>query len=69
MLSMWWVSLSKLSECRACLISARSDADALAKVNTDLISNFMDGLKHAGLTPKRFLLQTGDAPLLGSERL
>lgn len=38
---------------------SRSDADALAKVNTDLISNFMEGLKLAGLTPKRFLLQTG----------
>ena len=36
-----------------------SDADALAKVNADLISNFIEGLKLANLTPKRFLLQTG----------
>lgn len=36
-----------------------SDADALAKVNADLISNFIEGLKLASLTPKRFLLQTG----------
>ena len=36
-----------------------SDADALAKVNADLISNFIEGLKFANLTPKRFLLQTG----------
>ncbi len=35
------------------------DADALAKVNSDLISNFIEGLKIAELTPKRFLLQTG----------
>ena len=36
-----------------------SDADALAEVNTKLISNFTDGLKIAGLAPKRFMLQTG----------
>lgn len=36
-----------------------SDADALAKVNSDLISNFIEALKLANLTPKRFLLQTG----------
>ncbi|CAK1357288.1 hypotheticalsprotein [Cercospora beticola] len=36
-----------------------SDADALADINTTLISNFIEGLKLAGLTPKRFVLQTG----------
>lgn len=36
-----------------------SDADALADINTMLISNFIDGVKLAGLTPKRFVLQTG----------
>ncbi|KAL1890770.1 hypothetical protein Sste5346_008095 [Sporothrix stenoceras] len=36
-----------------------SDAEALAKINGDLIRNFLGGLKGASLTPKRFLLQTG----------
>ena len=36
-----------------------SDASALAKVNTDLISNFASALTLANLKPKRFLLQTG----------
>lgn len=36
-----------------------SDADALAKLNTDLLVNFTNGLKDAGLKPKRVLLQTG----------
>ena len=36
-----------------------SDADALAKLNTDLLVNFLTGLKDAGLKPKRVLLQTG----------
>lgn len=41
------------------VLSMWSDADALAKVNTNLISNFMEGLNHASLKPKRFVLQTG----------
>ena len=41
------------------VLSMWSDADALAKVNSDLISNFIHGLQLADLTPKRFLLQTG----------
>ena len=36
-----------------------SDADALAHVNVKLLKNFLDGLKLANLTPKRFMLQTG----------
>lgn len=36
-----------------------SDADALAKLNNDLLVNFTNGLKDAGLKPKRVLLQTG----------
>lgn len=36
-----------------------SDADALAEINTSLISNFTEGLKIADLAPKRFMLQTG----------
>ncbi|KAK5708814.1 hypothetical protein LTR17_020357 [Elasticomyces elasticus] len=36
-----------------------SNADELAKVNTALLSNLLDALKLANLTPKRVLLQTG----------
>ncbi|KIX06599.1 uncharacterized protein Z518_04575 [Rhinocladiella mackenziei CBS 650.93] len=36
-----------------------SNADELAKVNADLLANFLGGLKLAGLKPQRVLLQTG----------
>ncbi|KAI1609398.1 hypothetical protein EDD37DRAFT_640460 [Exophiala viscosa] len=36
-----------------------SDAEELTRVNGDLLENFIGGLKHAKLQPKRFLLQTG----------
>ncbi|CAK7231712.1 hypothetical protein SCUCBS95973_008011 [Sporothrix curviconia] len=36
-----------------------SDAEELAKINGDLMRNFLGGLKGASLTPRRFLLQTG----------
>ena len=36
-----------------------SDAEALAHVNTSLITNFTQALTLANLKPKRFLLQTG----------
>lgn len=36
-----------------------SNSDELVKVNSALLSNFLDALPSAGITPKRFLLQTG----------
>ncbi|KAK1073108.1 hypothetical protein LTR74_002074 [Friedmanniomyces endolithicus] len=36
-----------------------SDAEELVRVNSLLVSNFLDALKVAGITPKRFMLQTG----------
>ncbi|KAK0366932.1 hypothetical protein LTR91_002882 [Friedmanniomyces endolithicus] len=36
-----------------------SDAEELVRVNSLLISNFLDALKVASITPKRFMLQTG----------
>lgn len=36
-----------------------SNADELVKVNSALLSNFLDALPQAGIKPSRFLLQTG----------
>jgi nucleoside-diphosphate-sugar epimerase len=36
-----------------------SDADEMARVNSELVKNFLEGLKLASITPKRFMLQTG----------
>ncbi|KAL4928355.1 SDR family oxidoreductase [Aspergillus undulatus] len=36
-----------------------SDAEALTKINSTLLINFLGALNHASLHPKRFLLQTG----------
>ncbi|KAK3697271.1 hypothetical protein LTR37_017584 [Vermiconidia calcicola] len=36
-----------------------SDADEMTRVNSELIKNFLEGLKAASITPKRFMLQTG----------
>ncbi|KAK3066566.1 hypothetical protein LTR53_017034 [Teratosphaeriaceae sp. CCFEE 6253] len=36
-----------------------SDADELVRVNSSLLSNFLEGMKIAGITPRRFMLQTG----------
>ena len=36
-----------------------SNADELVKVNSALLSNFLEALPAAGIKPKRFLLQTG----------
>ncbi|TKA61401.1 hypothetical protein B0A55_11557 [Friedmanniomyces simplex] len=36
-----------------------SDAEELVRVNSLLVSNFLDALKVASITPKRFMLQTG----------
>ena len=36
-----------------------SDADEMARVNSLLLSNFLEALKAASITPKRFMLQTG----------
>ena len=36
-----------------------SDADEMARVNSELLKNFLEGLKVASITPKRFMLQTG----------
>ena len=36
-----------------------SDADEMTRVNKALLDNFLSGLSGAGITPKRFMLQTG----------
>ena len=36
-----------------------SDAAGLAKINSELLDNFLGALKLASITPKRFMLQTG----------
>ena len=36
-----------------------SDADELVRVNSLLVSNFLEAMKQASITPKRFMLQTG----------
>ncbi|KAI7550775.1 hypothetical protein KC331_g2965 [Hortaea werneckii] len=36
-----------------------SDAEELVRVNSALLSNFLDAMKIAAITPKRFMLQTG----------
>ena len=36
-----------------------SNADELVKVNSALLSNFLDALPQASIKPSRFLLQTG----------
>lgn len=36
-----------------------SNAEELVKVNSKLLDNFLNALKLAGITPKRFMLQTG----------
>ena len=36
-----------------------SKADELAQVNSDLLRNFLEAMKLAAITPKRFMLQTG----------
>jgi hypothetical protein len=36
-----------------------SDADEMVRVNSLLVSNFLDAMKLADVTPKRFMLQTG----------
>jgi nucleoside-diphosphate-sugar epimerase len=36
-----------------------SDASEMARVNTELLTNFLGGLKKADIKPKRFMLQTG----------
>lgn len=36
-----------------------SNAEELVKVNTALLSNFLDALPKAGIKPERILLQTG----------
>ncbi|KAK4561702.1 hypothetical protein LTR86_004381 [Recurvomyces mirabilis] len=36
-----------------------SNAEEMVRVNTLLLSNFLEALKHANITPKRFMLQTG----------
>ena len=36
-----------------------SDADEMARVNSELLKNFFESLKLASITPKRFMLQTG----------
>ena len=39
-----------------------SDAEETARVNSELLSNFLEALKTASITPKRFMLQTGVRP-------
>ncbi|OAA65377.1 NAD(P)-binding domain protein [Niveomyces insectorum RCEF 264] len=41
------------------ILNMWSDAEELATINGNLMRNFLGGLAGAGLTPKRFLLQTG----------
>jgi nucleoside-diphosphate-sugar epimerase len=36
-----------------------SDADEMVRVNSELLSNFLQALQRASITPKRFMLQTG----------
>jgi nucleoside-diphosphate-sugar epimerase len=36
-----------------------SDAEEMARVNSELVKNFLDAMKLASITPKRFMLQTG----------
>ena len=36
-----------------------SDAEEMVRVNSELLNNFLGGLKQASITPKRFMLQTG----------
>ncbi|KAI6859963.1 hypothetical protein KC338_g7153 [Hortaea werneckii] len=36
-----------------------SDAEELVRVNSALLSNFLEAMKIASITPKRFMLQTG----------
>ena len=36
-----------------------SDAEEMCRVNTELLANFLGGLKLANIKPKRFMLQTG----------
>jgi hypothetical protein len=36
-----------------------SDAEEMVRVNSDLLRNFLEGLKEADITPRRFMLQTG----------
>lgn len=36
-----------------------SDAEEMVRVNTELLSNFLQALQQAAITPKRFMLQTG----------
>lgn len=36
-----------------------SDAEETARVNSELLKNFLEALKTASITPKRFMLQTG----------
>ncbi|KAL4784885.1 hypothetical protein BJX76DRAFT_347451 [Aspergillus varians] len=41
------------------ILGMGSAAEELAKINGTLLRNFLSGLQHSGLQPKRFLLQTG----------
>jgi hypothetical protein len=36
-----------------------SDAEEMVRVNSELLNNFLEGLKEAEITPRRFMLQTG----------
>lgn len=36
-----------------------SDADEMVRVNSELLDNFLQALRQASITPKRFMLQTG----------
>jgi hypothetical protein len=36
-----------------------SDAEEMVRVNSELLRNFLEGLKEAEITPRRFMLQTG----------